>query len=800
MSEPFSKDPPPGGGTGSRGQPPPGAPVPEQPDDNREPALQPPSSETTVGQVGDEEGNQETESSTERQLHQEEDVRFVRHFTDYQIEQYLPREDDVGPDSRHSPRSASLSMGPVSSIQYTVSITAPSHEEPGDLPTVGSGASGGTSARGGGGASSAATARSGAESTARRPQHVNIVVMLNPTASGTDKSRPSPSAQSSPKKFKTPVPRAKSSFEVGSLDKSHKPEFSRSGGAKKCRSVNLEHIKEKDVAELVRFLNAAFAAQRTDSTTMLSLSGVLPSSTSDRGRIRFDDETITRPPMPKPDTQEEAVQVEEPPKSACSTGSQTEGPLSAGSETSQQVAGERARGPTERVYLLSEEQVRQAFGSDDVIVRFPHMDVPLRRVSSDRGKTGTSTSDDSGSRAEIPRWLQEFFTKSDSSVALRSRRSPDAQGSVAPIIEEAEVSQTAGIESRQPALRENALVELKDEAPRSTLLVERSTPQEMQLTPAEVVEETKEELSGGLFPGTWESDTEDTKKLADEQLEERRPRDDALTVDAVEKEDEATLHLAQKPAEEAPHVEARVWTAESGLEESISEDELLDHDAKKGKKTHSKKAATKCMSLVVIPTPDEKIQSPRHSIDLTAKDSFEGMNAIEGTVTAPLTQQEYPAITYDVSKPPESAAGRHDAASTERRKREKKPLTGAGRTGAMSDMRAPEEAGTGMRKYHIPDGNVTGQSDKPETGKEASGEARQEFAEGFPMNGLEGAELSGARKVASHELAPADVWPEYGKEARAEEGDQESAPPKPMPTDATLVGERRYFRQHRQTK
>ncbi|KAL1440736.1 hypothetical protein MTO96_009278 [Rhipicephalus appendiculatus] len=206
MSEPFSKDPPPGGGPGSRGQPPPGAPVSEQPDDNREPALQPSSSETTVRTVGDEAGNEEAESSAEQQ----EDIRFIRRFTDYEVEQYLPRENDDGPDSRRHARSTSLSLGTVSSIRYTMSRTVPSQVDPGDLPAVGSGAPGGTSAGGGGGATRAATARTGAESAARRPQHVNIVVMLNPTASTSDKSKPGPSTRPSHKKFDIPVPRAKS--------------------------------------------------------------------------------------------------------------------------------------------------------------------------------------------------------------------------------------------------------------------------------------------------------------------------------------------------------------------------------------------------------------------------------------------------------------------------------------------------------------------------------------------------------------------------------------------------------------
>ncbi|KAL3215379.1 hypothetical protein MRX96_034095 [Rhipicephalus microplus] len=206
---------------------------PEQPDDNREPALQPPSSQTTVRRVGEEGSNEEAESTAEEQR-QQEDIRFVRRFTDYEVGQYLQHENDGGPDSRHHARSTSLSMGTVSSIRYTMSRTVPSQVDPGDLPTVSPGASGGTSV--GSGATSGATTRPGAESTAPRRQHVNIVVMLKPTTSSTDKSKPGPSSRSSPKKFDIPVPRAKSSFEVGSLDKSNKQEYSGSGG---CKEVSL---------------------------------------------------------------------------------------------------------------------------------------------------------------------------------------------------------------------------------------------------------------------------------------------------------------------------------------------------------------------------------------------------------------------------------------------------------------------------------------------------------------------------------------------------------------------------------
>ncbi|KAL3215378.1 hypothetical protein MRX96_034094 [Rhipicephalus microplus] len=252
----------------------------------------------------------------------------------------------------------------------------------------------------------------------------------------------------------------------------------------------------------------------------------------------------------------------------------------------------------------------------------------------------------------MPRWLQEFFSKSDSTVALKSRRSLDVQGLVAPIIEEAEVPQTSRVESsRKAELKESALVERK-ETRHSTLLVERPTSKEMQLKPVEVAEESKEDLSGGLFTGTWESETEDSKKSADGKLEKQRPRHDILIIDADLKEYQKMPYLAKKPAEEAPNVEARVWSAESGLEESFSEEELIEHDIQKGKKKRSKKPTIRGMSLVVLPTPDGKAQSQRHSIDLRAKDSSEGLNASEVTVALPLTQQEYPAITYDAPEPP----------------------------------------------------------------------------------------------------------------------------------------------------
>ncbi|XP_077534346.1 uncharacterized protein LOC144146257 [Haemaphysalis longicornis] len=572
MSEPPTKDesaadPPPGGGGGTAEE----LPVAPQSD----------------VQQGDQEGDADgrTDNGEQRE--------FSARFSDYRMEQHLHHADSVvlGPGPSIS------GVGTVSGIHYSMCRSVSSQIEPDDLPTTSQDEKPGSGPVG------------KAEPQGPPRQHVNIVVMVSPTES--EETTTSSSTKLPSRNLEIPMQRAKSSSDV---ILSHRQK--KSSSAKKTRSVNLEHLKEVDVVEIVRVLNAAFANQRTDSTNTLSPDALIQTLPGSKDAIRFG--TVQQSSL-KPATKEESVQAGEPPRPVSSTTSQTDELLPSGDSPHErppslpqaemeELGDDKTGSTTERVYLLNEQQMRQAIGSDDKIIRFPHMDVSLRRVCSDRGRGSTIIAEESRTRSELPSWLQEFFAKRESSGATRVSRIPEV-----PAVTE-QVTHAIPTQARQTQPEVRALVPLMEEGAKKDERQEVVSPSEKQLLPAEMADGEEEE-EGGLFQAdamTGVQSKDPTEVIL---------RTQATT--AAENEEEAVGSSASEPLKRVKEsaVEARVWTEQSGLYiEDLSEeaDEAEESEPVTVADVRQESAVPEPVKEEVEPTTASALEKERPAIELAA--------------------------------------------------------------------------------------------------------------------------------------------------------------------------------------